>query len=552
MKSIVNSKYFFPLFLILLTIINVIQGYSTELLADEAYYWAYSNNLSWGYFDHPPMVAIWISISKLFFSDGELSVRFFSSITLTATFYIIWRLVNHPKKREFTWLFVLLLVTTSLFNVYGFITVPDTPLMFFAALFLLGYNKYLEEKSTISYAILALGMAGMLYSKYQGILIIFFVLLSNLKVLKDWKIWVTAVVTVLLFSPHLYWQFVNDFPSIKYHLVERSSKKYRIDFTTNHFLNLIAIIGLTFPIIYMGFYKRFKVKDQFEKALRFIVLGFAIFFFFSSFKNHVQAQWVVPISIPLILIPFYFLIEHPKFLKAFKILATITIVVTIVLRIIIANDGIIPKQFEMHGNKEWVAHLEKELGNKTPLFINSYQNTSTYWFYSGKRPYQINSWDSRKNQYDIYSYNMDFNIENPVLIDFRRKNLTRVTDSVSKKNNGFLFLDSVTGNYSKSSSLWFEFTDEIINLKKNSVNSLHISHEVTDAKLLSHLDLEVVITSTDKQRKIFKANLEEQKVTFSISTLDNFIPSKIQIIGTTLKAVKPIRMSTIGKAKLEN
>ena len=127
-------------------------------------------------------------------------------------------------------------------QLHGFITVPDTPLMFFAALFLLGYKKYLEEKSTISYAILALGMAGMLYSKYQGILIIFFVLLSNLKVLKDWKIWVTAVVTVLLFFPHLYWQFVNDFPSIKYHLVERSSKKYRIDFTTNHFLNLITII----------------------------------------------------------------------------------------------------------------------------------------------------------------------------------------------------------------------------------------------------------------------------------------------------------------------
>lgn len=221
MKSLLQSKYLLLVFFFVLFIINLTQGYFTELLSDEAYYWTYSNELNWGYFDHPPMVAVWISISKFFFASGELSVRFFSSITLPLTFYFVWLLIDHPKKLNYKWLFVLLTLTTSLFNVYGFITVPDTPLMFFTALFLFGYQKYLKEKSTISYLILAVSMACMMYSKYQAILVIGFVLLSNLKVLLDGKIWLTTSLTIALFSPHLYWQIENEFPSFKYHLFER-------------------------------------------------------------------------------------------------------------------------------------------------------------------------------------------------------------------------------------------------------------------------------------------------------------------------------------------
>ena len=136
------------------------------------------------------------------------------------------------------------------------------------------------------------------------------------------------------------------------------------------------------------------------------------FFFISSFKTHTQAQWVVPISIPLIVIPFNYLIDNQKDLKLFKILAIITLVISTFARLLMAVDGILPKQLEMHGNEKWVNNLNKEIGNKTPLFFNSYQNTSFYWFYSGERPYQLNAWDSRKNQYDLYNYNKEFSISN--------------------------------------------------------------------------------------------------------------------------------------------
>ncbi|WP_157730249.1 ArnT family glycosyltransferase [Tenacibaculum jejuense] len=542
MKKILTSKYSLLIFLVLLSVINIIQGYTTELIADEAYYWVYSNYMDWGYFDHPPMVAVWISISKFFFSSGELSVRFFSSITLSITFFWVWLLIKHPNKQKYVWLYILLVLSTSLFNVYGFITVPDTPLMFFYSLFLLGYQKYLDQKNFLSYLILAVAMAGMLYSKYHAVLIILFVLLSNLKVLKDWKIWFTTLVTIILFFPHLYWQFSNDFPSIKYHLYERSSRRYHFYFTAYHFLNLMVIIGFTFPIIYKALYKRLHIKDKFETALRFLAVGFAVFFFISSFKNQVQAQWIVPMSIPLVVIPFYYLINHVKDLKLFKKLALATLIVTFGIRICMANDGILPKQFEMHGNKKWVEKIENELGDITPLFLNSYQNTSLYWFYSGKRPIQINTWNSRKNQYDLYEYNKNFELEEFSIVTFSRTGYA--TDSITKKNRSRLFIEHNTNGYKKVGNLKFEIKNPI--LKAEAKNSVTVSY---DKQLLNKFDGTLalsVILKLGSSREIIEADLNDNQITFELPLLDA-TPTHIQIVGTPNPKIWPVRLSTMEK-----
>jgi len=38
-------------------IANLLQAIFTGLHSDESYYWMYSQNPAWGYFDHPPLVA---------------------------------------------------------------------------------------------------------------------------------------------------------------------------------------------------------------------------------------------------------------------------------------------------------------------------------------------------------------------------------------------------------------------------------------------------------------------------------------------------------------
>ena len=130
MNKLKNHKFLFPISIFLLFIINVLQGSSSELLADEAYYWVYSQYLDWGFFDHPPLVAVWITISDYIFND-EIGVRFFSAISFSILIYLVWESIKNPRKNEFTWLFILIFFSTALLNAYGFITTPDTPLMLF-------------------------------------------------------------------------------------------------------------------------------------------------------------------------------------------------------------------------------------------------------------------------------------------------------------------------------------------------------------------------------------------------------------------------------------
>jgi len=368
-------------------------------LEDEAYYWVWSKNLAFGYFDHPPLVAVWVKISSLFF-DNELGVRFFSTISFSLMLLIIWGIIEVPKKRNYVWLYFLLVSSVALLNVYGFITTPDTPLLLFVALFLLAYKKFLQNKSLLHILLLGFSMAAMLYSKYHGVLVIFFVVLSNLKLLKNKKFWIAGVVGFILFSPHLYWQYANDFPSVRYHLLERGNRPYSINNTLMHFVNQIAIVGITFPLIYTAFFKRKNIR-LFEKSLVYIVYGTILFFFFSTFKSRPQAQWTGVILIPLIILTFPYFIEHQKARKRLVILGVIQFLIILVARLFLANDTISPIQLEPHISKTWVNPLKEKTENKPIVFINSYRNASVYRFYTGIQTHSYSDIYGRKSQYDL-------------------------------------------------------------------------------------------------------------------------------------------------------
>ena len=58
--------------------VNLLQAALTGLANDEAYYWYFSQHLDWGYFDHPPMVAVLVWLSS--WLPGALDIRFFSTL----------------------------------------------------------------------------------------------------------------------------------------------------------------------------------------------------------------------------------------------------------------------------------------------------------------------------------------------------------------------------------------------------------------------------------------------------------------------------------------
>ncbi|MDO6818408.1 glycosyltransferase family 39 protein [Zobellia sp. 1_MG-2023] len=391
------------IFLILLGIgflLNLLQSYFTPLIFDEAYYWHFAQNMAWGYFDHPSMVAVLIKISSFFF-NGELGVRFMSCILSSATLFILWSIVDHPKKKDYVVHFFVLVYSMTLLNAYGFLTLPDTPLLFFTALLLYVYKRFIEKPDLFWGIVMGITMAGLMYSKYHAALVIIFILLSNLKLVLNKYAWLSVIVALLCYVPHFIWLYENEFVTINYHLFDRPNDPYNFNkYTLGYFVNLVAIFGFTFPWIYWGLFKA-KASDKFTRALLFLIFGVLIFFFISSFNRRIQTQWIIVISIPLIIVVFRFMMENEIAKKWIYRMGLLNIVIILFLRAGLIYEPMSPIYYETHGNIELIKDVTDKVGNTPLVFENSYRNAPMFAFYSGNDTYSLNNESYRLNQYSI-------------------------------------------------------------------------------------------------------------------------------------------------------
>jgi hypothetical protein len=422
----------FAFFLIVWGIINIVQARFTPLNNDEAYYWMYSKYLAWGYFDHPPMIALMIRIGYSFIHN-ELGLRIVVVLSQLVALYLLWQLTDKDKHRDKVdvLLFFMLVVMLPVFNIYGFISTPDAPLILFTVIFLFVYKQFLEEDSWKNTLFLGLSIAALMYSKYHSGLLIILIILSNPRLLKNVKFYAASFLAFSLFFPHLFWQYSNGFPSFKYHLIERVSS-----FNPHHmpeylasqfsFHNPFLLVILVWIMI------KVRSRDLFEKALKYIIAGFFIFFFISSFRYRVEPQWTAVIGIPVIIILFNNIGFRPWLRNYFKWVAIVLFPLFMVARLAAMID-FLPVSFfkkEFHLKKQWSIDINKLAGDRVVVFTNSYQRPAVFTFYTGKFAHTLDNLAYRKTQYDIWNFEERVHGKQVLYVphfftDYYKQNLTK-------------------------------------------------------------------------------------------------------------------------------
>lgn len=384
-------------------IVSLLQAYYTELLADEAYYWKYAQDLAWGYFDHPPMVAVFIKAGYSLFQN-ELGVRLFFIIASMAMIYLLELLVE-PRRPLY---FYLTITSIAAFHLLSFLALPDMPLLFFSIIYLFLYQLYLNKNSILISTLLSITIALILLSKYHGILLIACTIIAYPAIVKRKSFWLIAIGSILLFTPHVHWQFTHDFPSIKYHLSERSSYEYNISFTINYILSTILVFAPIAGIVFAWHSIRTKPQNIFARTLYTLLVGTFVFFFFMSFKGRTEANWVVMSILPAFIIGYKKCENLQWFTKFVNYSFFTTLLIVSLARVFFVYDYlpdiqqlIIPKN-KVHNTKEWVKIIERKAGNRPVIFMNKYQYPAWYEFYTGKPAISLNNRIGRKNQYNIW------------------------------------------------------------------------------------------------------------------------------------------------------
>ena len=402
-------------FLLAWLLLNLLQAAFTPLDADEAYYWMYAGQLAWGYFDHPPAVAVLIGLGKDWL-PGSLGLRFGHVLAGTATIAGCWHLLGKPTGPPL-WLAAALIAAQPFLNVYGFIATPDGPLLLFGVLYLLAYRRFLNAPSLTNGGLWGLTMAGLLYSKYHGLMLIFFTVLPHLFwLLRQPGAWVAALGGAALYLPHLYWQYANDFPSFRYHLSGRDDA-YEFKFTLEYLLNQLVIFSPLLVYHYvLAFVKDDDRGDRFAKACRWLIVGFLVFFLYTTTKGGTEAQWTALLSLPLLVLTFRAARDRfPDWQGQLLRLSLITIALLTVARLLLmAPRDWLPfdKPFD---HEPWTEQLAERAGDLPVMVQNSYRFSSLYEFYTGRPAWTFTDVEYRLNQYDLWTADSVFH-NKPVLL----------------------------------------------------------------------------------------------------------------------------------------
>ncbi len=401
MKKNVSTRI---LFYSIWLLISFVQAAGTELFDDEAYYWVYSKFLDWGYFDHPPMIAVMIKLGTFIF-PGELGVRFFVVVIGTLSVYLIEKLTNPADLK----LFYAIVLNTAILQIGGIIAVPDIPLLFFTALFFWVFKKYTEHINWMNAVLLSITVALLLYSKYHGLLIILATLVSNLKLLKQPATWLAIALAILFFMPHVLWQLDHGLPSLYYHLFERVSPPYSLSFTTDYLAGQLLISGplLGWLIIWSAF--KHKPTDQTQKAMRWSLVFVYLLFLASSFKSRTEANWTVPLLVPLIVLGYQYVDANDSLRKWVYRLLPFSIILILFVRVFMIIDTPLIKNLpkdEFHYNREWTKTVKENAHGLPVVFTNSYQRASKYWFYTGDTAFSFNTHLYRRSNYNFWPLEM--------------------------------------------------------------------------------------------------------------------------------------------------
>ena len=187
-----------------------------DLHRDEYLHLDQANHLAWGYLSVPPVTS-WIALVIKWLGNSEFFVRFFPCLFGSLTLFVVWKTVEELKGNLFACvlaamgvLFSALLRLNQLFQPNSLDVLCWTTLYFISIKYILSRDKGWLYMFAVVFAVGFLNKYNIVF-----LLIGFFpaiLLTQQRKLLVNRHVYLALLVSLLLISPNLIWQYQHDFP----------------------------------------------------------------------------------------------------------------------------------------------------------------------------------------------------------------------------------------------------------------------------------------------------------------------------------------------------
>ena len=343
----------FPLvlfFLITITLLRIYALYVSpiELSVDEAQYWHWSQNIEFGYFTKPPMIAWAIALSTSVFGNEEWAVRLFSPLIHFCISLILWATSQFAFGAKAGKLAALIWIFTPAASLGSFIISTDTPLLLFWSFSILFIFKLFRNETNLITILAGISIGLAFLSKYAALyFVIFFIIwwliYDRNKDLSIKNIFIILLTSMLVASGNIYWNYINEFVTVS-HTVSNANLT-KIIFNLTNVISFLSSQLLVFGPIFLLLYI-FLIFDCFLKKGKLSLLAFLSFpiiilITIQSFLKISNPNWAITAYISAtIILSAYVVIQKYKFLRIFfKVGFVINFVLSIfILKVTLTGD----------------------------------------------------------------------------------------------------------------------------------------------------------------------------------------------------------------------
>ena len=274
-----------------------------NLHGDEAQYWAWAQDLDWGYFTKPPMIAWVIATTTAIFGDAEWAVRLSSPILHSLTAYIIFRTARFSFDAQTGfWAALIYLLMPAVWLSSGIVS-TDVPLLL---CWVIALNAWLHLRRTPHWGFaLQLGIAfglGFL-SKYA---MLFFLPALAAAIIADMDTrkallsrngLIIVVTAGLIMTPNIIWNINNDFATVSHTAANANLKGipfHPIEWLEFNLSQLIVFGPVSLIILLYALYAALKNRLQGpSKFIAAFVLAPLLIISLEALLSRANANWAV-------------------------------------------------------------------------------------------------------------------------------------------------------------------------------------------------------------------------------------------------------------------
>ena len=338
------------------TAIRCITAGTIGLGNDEVYYRMYAQSLQWNYFDHPPMVGwlIRLTTANLYFHN-EFFIRLGAIISAAITTWLVF-LSGKKLGSAYTGFLAALIYTATVYGsiIAGTFILPDSPQMicWAAGLYLLidiahytNINRTKKGKVLLFGFVMGLGMLCKIHTVFLWFGFLLYLFFYNRQWFKQPVLYLSGMITLLLFFPVIKWNIDNHFITYVYH-----SNRVNVSeggFNINSFLTfaggqILYCNPVIFLFIIMATIEAFKNKlpvlSSQKRLLLFCSLPLIFIATFISFFKNVLPHWTGPGYTSLILLTAcYFTKPKTKSFYAIRLMPKPLMLATVFLLLLITS-----------------------------------------------------------------------------------------------------------------------------------------------------------------------------------------------------------------------